>query len=217
MQLKKSTKRLTLPLIILSLAVTGCASTNQEKGAAIGAIAGAVLGKSTSNHKNKRVVWGAAIGAIAGAAVGNYMDKQEQEFRDELSGSGIEVVREGDNLRLIMPANITFATGQSYITSGFYETLDAIARVLNKYEKTLLSIEGHTDSQGSAEFNQNLSEQRAGSVKQYLTNQDIIASRLKTTGYGESRAIADNTTANGRALNRRVEIQIKLNLVYSVR
>jgi outer membrane protein OmpA-like peptidoglycan-associated protein len=208
MQLKKSTKRLTLPLIILSLAVTGCASTNQEKGAAIGAIAGAVLGKSTSNHKNKRVVWGAAIGAIAGAAVGNYMDKQEQEFRDELSGSGIEVVREGDNLRLIMPANITFATGQSYITSGFYETLDAIARVLNKYEKTLLSIEGHTDSQGSAEFNQNLSEQRAGSVKQYLTNQDIIASRLKTTGYGESRAIADNTTANGRALNRRVEIQI---------
>jgi len=208
MQLKKSTKRLTLPLIILSLAVTGCASTNQEKGAAIGAIAGAVLGKSTSNHKNKRVVWGAAIGAIAGAAVGNYMDKQEQEFRDELSGSGIEVVREGDNLRLIMPANITFATGQSYITSGFYETLDAIARVLNKYEKTLLSIEGHTDSQGSAEFNQNLSEQRAGSVKQYLTNQDIIASRLKTTGYGESRAIADNMTANGRALNRRVEIQI---------
>lgn len=208
MQLKKSTKLFTLPLIILSLAVTGCASTNQEKGAAIGAIAGAVLGKSTSNHKNKRVVWGAAIGAIAGAAVGNYMDKQEQEFRDELSGSGIEVVREGDNLRLIMPANITFATGQAYTTSGFYETLDAIARVLNKYEKTLLSIEGHTDSQGSAEFNQNLSEQRAGSVKQYLTNQDIIASRLKTIGYGESRGVADNATANGRALNRRVEIQI---------
>ena len=201
-------KKSIISLVVLSLAVTGCASTNTEKGAAIGAVTGAVLGKSTSNHKNKRAVWGAAIGAIAGAAIGNYMDKQEQEFRDELSGSGIEVVREGDNLRLIMPANITFATGQAFITSGFYPTLDAIARVLNKYEKTLLSIEGHTDSQGAAEFNQNLSEQRADGVKQYLTNQDIIASRLQTIGYGESRAVADNNTANGRALNRRVEIQI---------
>lgn len=212
MQLNKAPlsfkKPFMVSLITLSLAVTGCASTNAEKGAAIGAITGAVLGKSTSNHKNKRAVWGAAIGAIAGAAIGDYMDKQEQEFREELSGSGIEVVREGDNLRLIMPANITFATGQAYITSGFYNTLDDIARVLNKYEKTLLSIEGHTDSQGAAQFNQNLSEQRAGSVKQYLTNKDIIASRLKTIGYGESRAIADNMTANGRALNRRVEIQI---------
>lgn len=201
-------KKTIISLVVLSLAFTGCVSTNQGKGAAIGAVAGAVLGKSTSNHKNKRAVWGAAIGAIAGAAIGDYMDKQEQEFRDELSGSGIEVVREGDNLRLIMPANITFATGQSYITSGFYGTLDDIARVLNKYEKTLLSIEGHTDSQGSAQFNQNLSEQRASSVKQYLTNQHIMSSRLKTIGYGETRAVADNMNANGRALNRRVEIQI---------
>lgn len=204
MQSKKS----IVSLVVLSLAFTGCASTNQERGAAIGAIAGAVLGKSTSNHKNKRAVWGGAIGAIAGAAIGDYMDKQEKEFRKELSGSGIEVVREGDNLRLIMPANITFATGQAYITSGFYNTLDDIAGVLNKYEKTLLSIEGHTDSQGTAQFNQNLSEQRAGSVKQYLANKNISSSRLKTIGYGESRAIADNMTANGRALNRRVEIQI---------
>ncbi|MFT5636067.1 MAG: outer membrane protein OmpA-like peptidoglycan-associated protein [Cognaticolwellia sp.] len=204
MQFKKS----IISVVVLSLVFTGCASTNKEKGAAIGAITGAVIGKSTSNHKNKRAVWGAAIGALAGVAIGDYMDKQEQEFREELSGSGIEVVREGDNLRLIMPANITFATGQAYITSGFYSTLDDIAQVLNKYEKTFLSIEGHTDSQGAADFNQGLSEQRAGSVKQYLTNQGIIASRLQTVGYGESRAVADNTTANGRALNRRVEIQI---------
>ena len=107
-----------------------------------------------------------------------------------------------------MLLRVTVATGQAYITSGFYSTLDDIARVLNKYEKTLLSIEGHTDSQGAAEFNQNLSEQRAGSVKQYLTNQNILASRLQTIGYGESRAVADNASANGRALNRRVEIQI---------
>ena len=208
MQFKKTSTTLVVSLTVLSLAMTGCASTNQGKGAAIGAIAGAVLGKSTSNHKNKRAVWGAAIGAIAGAAVGGYMDKQEKEFRDELSGSGIEVVREGDNLRLIMPSNITFATGQSYITSGFHETLDAIARVLNKYEKTLLSIEGHTDSQGAEQFNQDLSEQRAGSVKQYLVNQNILSDRLRTTGYGESSPVSDNATAQGRALNRRVEIQI---------
>lgn len=201
-------KPVIISFFVLSLISTGCATTNSGKGAAIGAIAGAVLGKATSNHKDKRAVWGAAIGALAGAAIGDYMDEQEQEFRQELSGSGIEVVREGNNLRLIMPANITFATGQSYITSGFYSTLNDIAQVLNKYEKTLLSIEGHTDSQGAAQFNQGLSEQRAGSVKGYLTNQGIIASRLKTTGYGESRAIADNNSNQGRALNRRVEIQI---------
>ncbi|SEL78354.1 Outer membrane protein OmpA [Colwellia chukchiensis] len=201
-------KKSIISLVVASIVLTGCASTNKGKGAAIGAVAGAVLGKSTSNHKNKRAVWGAAIGAIAGAAIGDYMDQQEQEFRQELSGSGIDVVREGDNLRLIMPANITFATGQAYISSGFYATLDDIARVLNKYEKTLLSIEGHTDSQGGVAFNQNLSEQRAASVKQYLTNQAILANRLQTVGYGKSRPIADNATANGRALNRRVEIQI---------
>ena len=166
--------KLILPVVAVSLAVSGCAATNKEKGAAIGAITGAVLGKSTSNHKNKRAVWGAAIGALAGAAIGDYMDKQEQEFREELSGSGIDVIREGDNLRLVMPSNITFATGQSYITSGFHNTLNDIAKVLNKFDKTLLSIEGHTDNVGSAQFNQNLSEQRAESVKNYLVNQSIL-------------------------------------------
>ncbi|MBO9491667.1 OmpA family protein [Endozoicomonas sp. G2_1] len=200
--------KLILPVVAVSLAVSGCAATNKEKGAAIGAITGAVLGKSTSNHKNKRAVWGAAIGALAGAAIGDYMDKQEQEFREELSGSGIDVIREGDNLRLVMPSNITFATGQSYITSGFHNTLNDIAKVLNKFDKTLLSIEGHTDNVGSAQFNQNLSEQRAESVKNYLVNQNIVAARLKTLGYGESQAIASNETDRGRALNRRVEIQI---------
>lgn len=191
-----------------TLALSGCAATNQEKGAAIGAVAGAILGKSTSNHKGKRAVFGAAIGAITGAAIGGYMDKQEQEFRDELAGSGIEIVREGDNLRLIMPANITFASGQSYITSGFHNTLNDIARVLAKYEKTLLSIEGHTDSVGTAESNQTLSEERATSVEAYLINQKIVANRLQVSGYGEAKGIASNDNEQGRALNRRVEIQI---------
>jgi len=201
-------KKTLIPVVVASLVLTGCASTNAEKGAAIGAISGAILGKSTSNHKNKRAVFGAAIGAIAGAAIGDYMDKQEEAFRDELSGSGIDVVREGDNLRLIMPSNITFATGQSYITSGFHATLNDVAKVLVKFDKTFLSIEGHTDSSGAADFNQKLSEQRATSVKSYLMNQNIIAARLNTIGYGEGQPVAANNTAQNKALNRRVEIQI---------
>ncbi len=201
-------KKSIISAITLSLIISGCASTNAGKGAAIGAVAGAVLGKSTSNHKDKRLIWGAAIGAIAGAAVGDYMDKQEEEFREELSGSGIEVIREGDNIRLVMPSNITFATGQSYITSGFHATLNDVAKVLTKFNKTYLSIEGHTDSQGSYEFNQNLSEQRAVSVKNYLVQQNILDGRLQVTGYGETQPLVDNSTEKNRAINRRVEIQI---------
>jgi outer membrane protein OmpA-like peptidoglycan-associated protein len=204
MQFKKS----IISAITLSLIISGCATTNAGKGAAIGAVAGAVLGKSTSNHKDKRLIWGAAIGAIAGAAVGDYMDKQEEAFREELLGSGIEVIREGDNIRLVMPSNITFATGQSYITSGFHTTLNDVAKVLIKFDKTLLSIEGHTDSQGSSEFNQTLSEKRAMSVRNYLTQQSIMISRLKVTGFGESMPLVDNSTEKNRSLNRRVEIQI---------
>ena len=188
--------------------LTGCETTNTGKGAAIGAATGAVLGKATGDHDDKRIFIGAAIGALAGAAVGDYMDKQEEAFRDELAGSGVEVVREGDNIRLVMPSNITFATDQSYITSGFHNTLNAIAQVMNKYEKTYLSVEGHTDSTGRDSYNMTLSQQRAQSVKDYLVNQQILSARISTRGYGETRPVASNDTANGRALNRRVEIQI---------
>lgn len=202
---------LTKPLLATVMAVlllSGCETTNTGKGAAIGAVAGGILGKATGNHKDKRIFIGAAIGALAGAAVGDYMDKQEAAFRDELAGSGVEIVREGDNLRLVMPANITFATSQSYISSGFHDTLNAIANVMNKYEKTYLSVEGHTDSTGKDSYNMTLSEQRAQSVKNYLVNQQILAGRINTHGYGKTRPIATNDTANGRAQNRRVEIQI---------
>lgn len=213
MDIKKSfnmniLKKSTLLLLTLSLVLSGCASTNTEKGAAIGAIAGAVLGKSTSNHKDKRLVWGAAIGGIVGAAIGNYMDEQEKAFREELSGSGIDVIREGDNIRLVMPSNITFATGKAYISSGFHSTLNDITKVLAKFDKTLLSIEGHTDSTGTEEFNQKLSEDRAFNVKNYLVKQGIIETRLKTSGLGESMPIVANDTESNRSLNRRVEIQI---------
>ncbi|GLX78112.1 porin [Thalassotalea insulae] len=191
-----------------ALIFSGCASTNTQKGAAIGAVAGAILGKSTSNHKDKRLVWGAAIGAIAGAAIGDYMDKQEQAFREELSGSGIDVIREGDNIRLVMPSNITFATDQAYISPGFHQTLDDVAKVLIKFDKTLLSIEGHTDNTGSEQYNQTLSTKRAQSVKHYLVSKTVQDTRLKVSGFGEKMPIVDNNTVTNRALNRRVEIQI---------
>ncbi|MGL5336917.1 MAG: OmpA family protein [Enterovibrio sp.] len=200
----------SLPVIAIvcaSLTVTGCA-TKAGTAAVIGAAAGAVAGKSTGNHKGKRAFIGAAIGALAGAAVGQYMDQQEAQFRQELEGSGIEVIREGDNIRLIMPSNITFASNQSSVLPNFHTTLGAIARVMNKYEKTFLSIEGHTDSSGDDAYNMTLSEKRAESVKSYLQRQGVNAQRLYVTGYGETQPKADNRTSEGRAQNRRVEIEI---------
>ncbi|MGL5292059.1 MAG: OmpA family protein [Vibrionaceae bacterium] len=200
----------SLPVVAIvcaSLTVTGCA-TKAGTAAVIGAAAGAVAGKSTGNHKGKRAFIGAAIGALAGAAVGQYMDQQEAQFRQELEGSGIDVIREGDNIRLIMPSNITFSSNQSSISPSLHTTLGAIARVMNKYEKTFLSIEGHTDSSGDDAYNMTLSEKRAESVKSYLQRQGVNAQRLYVAGYGETQPKADNNTSEGRAQNRRVEIEI---------
>lgn len=202
-------KKLILVTVATSVLVAGCANMNNtQKGATIGAVAGALLGKGTGDHDKSRYVWGAAVGALAGSAIGNYMDKQEQEFRDELSGSGVQVIREGDNLRLQMPGNITFATDSASISQNFYPVLNDVAKVLQKYEKTTMMVEGHTDSTGSAEHNQQLSLNRAMSVRNYLVGNGIDQRRLTTYGYGESQPIADNNTASGREQNRRVELKI---------
>lgn len=203
--------RKTLPVIALvavSLSLTGCQTNKTATAAAIGAATGAIIGKSTGNHKGKRAWIGAAVGALAGAAVGQYMDNQEKAFRDELAGTGIEVMRDGNQIRLIMPSNITFATNQSTISPGFDQSLDAVARVMQHYDKTFLSIEGNTDSTGDAMYNMTLSEKRAQSVKNYLMRQGVMGDRMKVTGYGDTQPIASNDTAAGRAQNRRVEINI---------
>lgn len=190
------------------LIVGGCASTNAEKGAAIGAVLGAIAGKGTGDHDKSRYVWGAAIGALAGGAIGGYMDKQEREFREQLADSGVNVVRQGNDIYLQMPGDITFDTNSSRISSQFYAVLDDVASILTKYDKTLLQIEGHTDSTGGNQLNQNLSEARANSVKNYLSQQRVFIQRIRTTGYGESAPIASNATVEGRAQNRRVELRI---------
>lgn len=197
--------------VLSALLVTGCANsdmTNTQKGAAIGAVAGALLGKGTGDHDKSRYVWGAAVGALAGAAIGNYMDQQEQEFRDELAGSGVQVIREGDTIRLQLPGAITFATNSASISQGFYPVLNDVVKVLNKYEKTTLVIEGHTDNTGSLEYNQTLSLNRANAVRNHFMGNGVDQRRLTTMGFGPTQPVADNTTTDGRQLNRRVELRI---------
>ena len=203
-------KKTMIALALSSLIITGCASnaSNTQKGAGIGAVIGALAGKGTGDNDKKRYVWGAALGALAGGAIGSYMDKQEEEFREELADSGVEVIREGDNIRLSIPGNITFATGSSTIVTGFYPVLEDVAKVLNRYDKTRLSIEGHTDSVGDASYNTQLSMQRANSVASYLQGTNVNANRLQTLGMGESQPIANNDSEQGRRQNRRVELRV---------
>lgn len=202
-------KKLALAVAISSLAVSGCANmSNTQKGATIGAIAGAVIGKGTGDHDKSRYVWGAVAGAIAGGAIGAYMDKQEQEFRDELAGSGIEVIRDGDNIRLQLPSNVTFASDSASISQSFDPVLNDVAKVLNRYEKTTMIVEGHTDSTGADDYNLRLSENRALSVRNHLAGSGVDQRRITTIGYGEARPVADNSTMSGRQLNRRVELRI---------
>ena len=167
-----------------------------------------VVGKSTSNHDNKRAVIGGAVGAGVGAAIGAYMDKQEEALRQTVVGTGIEVNRQGNNITLNMPDSITFDSARSDIKPQFYSVLNSLANTLVQYDQTTIQIAGHTDSRGSAEYNQKLSVQRANSVKNYLATQRVAANRMRPIGYGESRPVADNTSEIGQAQNRRVEITL---------
>lgn len=186
---------------------------NTGTGAIAGAIGGAVLGyltnTSNSEEGRKNALIGAGIGALGGAAVGAYMDRQQRELEAELSGSGVGVARQGDNLVLRMPSDVTFASNQSSINPGFYATLDDVAAVLNRYDQSVVDIIGHADSDGAEDYNLNLSRQRASSVAQYLVTRNVLADRLYVDGRGESQPVATNATAEGKAQNRRVEILIR--------
>ena len=179
-------------------------------GAGIGAASGAVIGLLTADSKDrqKNALIGAGLGALAGGGIGYYMDVQEAKLRQRLRGSGVSVTRSGNQIILNMPSNITFATGSANINAGFYDALNAVAVVLKEYNKTTVDVIGHTDSVGSAEYNQRLSENRARSVAEYLSGQGILPARLLVAGMGESQPIASNATPEGRAQNRRVTIQI---------
>jgi outer membrane protein OmpA-like peptidoglycan-associated protein len=203
---------------IAAFAMSACTTINPytgeqqtakaTKGAAIGAAAGAVAGLLTKGDKLENALIGAGVGALAGGGVGYYMDVQEKKLRDRLAGTGVSVTRIGDNITLNMPGHVTFATNSADLNSQFFSVLDGVTLVLKEYDKTVIEVAGHTDSTGSEQYNQALSERRAQSVAAYLVSHGVKSTRLITVGAGESRPIASNDTEAGRALNRRVELTI---------
>ncbi len=203
----------------LSLILGGCATdpytgeqkvSNTAKGAGIGAVTGAILGAAVSSDKDREK--GAWQGAVAGAAVGGgygyYMDQQEARLRQQLEATGVRVQRIGDTIRLIMPGNVTFDVNQANIKPQFTSVLDSVVAVVREYDKTVLDVKGYTDSTGSFEHNQQLSERRAQSVANFFVSRNIPAGRLRTTGFGPRNPIASNDTAAGREQNRRVELDL---------
>ena len=177
-------------------------------GALLGTATGLVIGKTTSASTRKSMLIGAGLGALAGGGVGLYMDNQESKLRARLQGTGVSVTRVGDDIILNMPSNVTFDTDQSAIKPQFFETLNSVAIVLQEFNRTLVDVTGHTDSTGTPQHNQRLSEARAGSVAEYLIAQGNNPNRFQAIGMGQNDPIASNTTPEGRAQNRRVEIKI---------
>jgi outer membrane protein OmpA-like peptidoglycan-associated protein len=208
-------------ILATMLAVASCSSTTDPLtgqaqrnntaigagvGAAVGAAAGFLIARNKSgSDQRKAALIGAGVGALTGGGIGAYQDRQEQELRQQLVNSGVSVTRSGNDIVLNMPSNVTFATGQD---TNFFQVLDSVAIILNKYPKTKLDIDGHTDSVGDQASNQALSERRAVSVARYLNSRQVDSRRLQVIGFGESRPIADNASDGGRAANRRVEIRI---------
>lgn len=186
---------------------TARASRQAAIGAAAGAVAGLITGDSSMERK-KRALVGAGLGALAGAAVGNYMDRQEARLRQELERTGVSVTRNGDNITLNMPGNVTFAHDSAELNSNFYDVLNSVALVLEEYDQTVVEIAGHTDSTGSDEYNRQLAGRRAASVADYLATREVNRERMIEIGVGETHPIATNDTADGRRQNRRVELTL---------
>ncbi|WP_251976355.1 OmpA family protein [Salinicola avicenniae] len=214
---------LAVPLAV-AIGATGCASNDPYQqnapqdssnktgwgagiGAAAGAVAGALSGDGSSSRRDRALI-GAAAGAAIGGGVGAYMDSQEKELRDRLGGTGIDVERNGNNLILNMPNNVTFGVDSSELQTPARQALNDVNAVLRSYPETRINVAGFTDSTGAESYNQSLSERRASAVATYLEQGGVESSRISATGYGESRPIASNDSEAGRAQNRRVEITL---------
>lgn len=200
-----------------ALLITSCTATNPytgEKqvsdtaiGAGIGTASGAVLGALIGGERGAYI--GGAAGALTGGAIGHMLDKENDELRQTLSGTGVQVKKEGNIIQLIMASDVTFNTNQADVRSNFYSTLDSVAIVFKKYNKNTITITGYTDNVGGDAYNQGLSEQRAKNVGDYLISQGVPANRIFTNGMGKRNPIATNATAEGRAMNRRVVITLR--------
>jgi outer membrane protein OmpA-like peptidoglycan-associated protein len=204
--------------VVVACLTAGCTTVNPYtretqtskavKGAGIGAAAGAIAGLLTKGDKLENALIGAGVGALAGGGVGYYMDVQEAKLRQKLEGTGVSVTRVGDNITLNMPSSITFATNSADLNAQFYNALDGVSMVLKEYNKTVIEVAGHTDSTGSDQYNQQLSQRRASAVANYLASHGVVNQRLITVGAGETHPVASNDSESGRAQNRRVEMTI---------
>jgi outer membrane protein OmpA-like peptidoglycan-associated protein len=206
----------TTTLLIISGLIVGmlaCASMKRrDKGAIIGAASGGVIGGIIGKQAGNTAVGailGAAVGGAAGAYIGNYMDKQAEEMQADLEGARIE--RVGEGIKITFDSGILFKVNKFDLQPSAQTNLQKLGGILNKYPDTKIVIEGHTDSDGSDSYNMDLSQKRAQSVANYLADQDVIPTRFTTMGYGESQPVAENSTVEGKAQNRRVEIAIFAN------
>lgn len=210
-------KVLTVGGLFLTLTLSGCTTVNPYTGetevsktgvgAGVGALGGALAGQLIGGDTKSTLI-GAGLGAAIGGIAGNYMDRQDAELRAKLQGTGVQVMRVGKDIRLIMPGDITFENNRSDIRSGFYNTLNSVAIVLAKFNKSTVKVAGYASITGEAMHNQELSESRAHAVASYLIAQGVDANRVMAIGYGARYPVANNATSEGQACNRRVEITI---------
>ena len=216
MRLSRTMMALTLST---ALVTTSACTTNPETGnrrisktaiGGLGGLIGGYLAGDVLGGRNDRTakILGAGIGAIGGAAVGRYMDQQEAALRRDTAGTGVDVIRQGDDIVLRMPSGITFDVNRADVKPQFQSTLNEVASTLGTYQQTYIDVLGHTDSTGSDAINQPLSERRAQAVANYLSTRRVNPARMATRGFGSTQPIADNGSEYGRAQNRRVEIKV---------
>lgn len=214
---RKNSALILVALLCAALFVTACAGDPNRKtkiGAGVGAVLGGIAGSQLGDKSGTNAAIGAAIGALAGGASGRYMDNQQKELNEKLKAEQARDVLnltrlDGDALKIGVASDASFAVDSSTLSGGAQSTFNKIATTLKDYDKTAIHVVGHTDSSGSDEYNQKLSQQRAQAVAQFLTGRGVDSQRVLTWGRGESEPIAPNDTEAGRAENRRVDIVIK--------
>ncbi|SMO82627.1 OmpA family protein [Solitalea koreensis] len=202
-------------LLAISSVLPSCKNmTGTQKGAAIGAGAGAgvgaLIGKAAGNTLVGALI-GTAVGGTAGAYIGKYMDKQKKEIEETVPNAKVEEVNNGEALKVTFDSKVLFDINKYALKDQSKNAVKQLNEILIKYPDTEVKILGHTDDTGKDDYNMKLSQQRADAVKDYALSLGVNAKRLTAIGYGESQPIADNTTAEGRTENRRVEFLISAN------